>query len=248
MTDSKTNSNELEGLGRATLDQYISSDLIPKQELSDNLGLFLRRQILARFAFMMEIYKRILPVHGTIFEFGCRFGQNMALFTSFRGMFEPFNYNRKIVGFDTFEGFPTTHRKDGSNRAIEVGNYAVPVGYERVLHELLVAHEQQAPLSHITKHEIVKGDVTKTLDIYLADHPETIVALAYFDFDLYEPTKHCLDRILSIMPRGAVIAFDELNYQKFPGETQALKEIVSLRDLRLERLPFCPLNSFAVLD
>ena len=34
-----------------------------------------------------------------------------------------------------------------------------------------------------------------TLRKYLDDHPETIVALAYFDFDLYEPTRKCPDQI-----------------------------------------------------
>jgi hypothetical protein len=248
MVVSFSNPSKLEELGRKTIEKYISSDFFPQAELLDNLGLFMRRQTWGRLAFMMEIYKRIVPVHGVVMEFGVRWGQNMALFTSFRGLFEPFNYNRKLVGFDTFEGFPNVHKKDGIAEQIAIGHYSVTAGYEEMLRELLVAHEQQAPLNHIAKHELVKGDVMNTLDAYLELHPETIVALAYFDLDLYEPTRHCLERILPLMPRGGVLAFDELNHERLPGETRALKELITLRELRLERLPYSPLTSFAVLD
>ena len=36
-----------------------------------------------------------------VIEFGVRWGANLGLFQSLRGMYEPFNYNRKIVGFET---------------------------------------------------------------------------------------------------------------------------------------------------
>lgn len=75
---------------------------IPSDEKLSHLGLFTRRQPMSRVMFMWEVYKKIIDVHGVIFEFGVRWGQDLALFESFRGMLEPFNYNRKIVGFDTF--------------------------------------------------------------------------------------------------------------------------------------------------
>jgi len=39
---------------------------------------------------------------------------------------------------------------------------------------------------------INKGDASVEMK-YLYDNPETIIALAYFDFDLYQPTKKCLE-------------------------------------------------------
>jgi hypothetical protein len=50
------------------------------------------------------------------------------------------------------------------------------------------------------------------------------------------------------MPKGAVIAFDELNHSAWPGETMALLDTLGIRSLRLERFPFQPQLSFAVLD
>jgi len=63
---------------------------------------------------MHELYQNIINVHGNIVEFGTRWGTNLALFESFRGMYEPYNYTRKIVGFDTFEGFSGIDGKDGN--------------------------------------------------------------------------------------------------------------------------------------
>ncbi len=54
-------------------------------------------------------------------EFGVKWGQNLALFQSFRGMYEPYNHNRKIIGFDTFEGFPSVDKKDGGSKIIKAG-------------------------------------------------------------------------------------------------------------------------------
>jgi hypothetical protein len=54
-------------------------------------------------------------------EFGVRWGQNMALFTSFRNIYEPYNVSRKIIGFDTFAGFPSISEQDGVAETVQVG-------------------------------------------------------------------------------------------------------------------------------
>lgn len=82
-------------------------------------------------------------------EFGVRWGRNLALFESLRGIHEPFNHNRKIVGFDTFEGFPSTHEKDGDADIVRVGAYDVTEKYEDFLAEILAYHEQESPISHV---------------------------------------------------------------------------------------------------
>lgn len=241
-------STEEEIRRRDRLVELLRASPIPTEELPHNLGLYLTRQTLARLLFMQELYRLALPVHGVIAEFGVRWGQNMALWTSLRGIFEPYNYNRKIIGFDTFTGFPSVHEKDGGNPAVRAGAYGVSEGYAAHLEEILAINESQAPIPHIRKFELVQGDVTVTLDDYLGRHPETIFALVYFDFDLYEPTRHCLERIAGRLVKGSVIGFDELNMPQFPGETLALMETLGLRNVALRRLPYSPLTSYFVVD
>jgi hypothetical protein len=68
------------------------------------------------------------------------------------------------------------------------------------------------------------------------------------DFDLYEPTRVALEHFLPRMPRGAVIAFDELDNPLWPGETQAMLEFLESHRFCLERCHFDPYIGYAVLD
>lgn len=226
--------------------ELLKNTPIPDDELLSNLGLYLNRQTLSRIFFMQELYQKIIDVHGVIMEFGVRWGQNLALFSSFRGMYEPYNYNRKIIGFDTFAGFPEVHSKDGGK--ITTGDYSVTDNYEEYLEKILKHHQSESPIAHMKKFEIIKGDATKTIHEYLQKHPETIVALAYFDFDIYLPTRECLVAIKDRMPKGSILAFDELNYPEMPGETLAFHEVFGIDKYAIKRSPLAPVPSYIIID
>jgi hypothetical protein len=219
---------------------------IPENEMLANLGLFMNGQALSRLLFMNELYENILTVHGSIMEFGVRWGQNLALWSECRAMYEPYNHNRKIIGFDTFEGFPSVHENDRG--FAETGDYAVISQYEEYLEKILNFHEQENPIPHLKKYQLVKGDATVELEKYLKENPETIISLAYFDFDIYEPTKVCLELIREHLTRGSIIGFDQLNRHDFPGETLAVKEVLGLSRYKLVRSRHSRVNCFAIID
>lgn len=231
---------------RAELSDALADAPIPPDELPSNLGLYVTPQLLSRFLLMDRLYQQILEVPGIVVEFGCRWGQNLALFSSLRGIYEPFNRHRRIVGFDTFRGFPAVSDEDGP--LLRPGAYAVPDGYEEYLSRILALQEAEGGLPHLTRFELVVGDVTETLDSFLADHPETVIALAYFDLDLYRPTKACLETIRPRLTRGSVLGFDDLNAPEAPGETLALREVFGLDRYRLRRSPFNARASYLVID
>lgn len=219
---------------------------IPDEEMLRNLGLYIRRQELKRHLFMNELYKKIIDVNGIIVEFGTRWGQNLALFESFRGIYDPFNLYRKIVGFDTFEGFPSVTEKDGG--FVSQNDYSVSENYEDYLEQIMQYHEQESPVGHLKKFEIIKGDVVVEVEKYFDEHPETIVALAYFDLDLYSPTKKCLETIKDHLTKGSVLGFDELNDHNHPGETLALKEVFGLGKYEIKRNCYSVRQSYIVID
>jgi hypothetical protein len=221
---------------------------IPDEEILTSLGLFIRRQSWARMLFMHEIYKMILDVPGVVMEFGVRWGQNMALFQSFRGLYEPFNHHRKIVGFDTFTGFPGVDPKDGNAEGMAKSTYSVTDGYKAYLERILSYHESESPIAHKQKYELVVGDACETLPRYLKEQPETIVALAYFDFDIYQPTLKCLQAIRPHLTKGSIVGFDELAQRSFPGETIAFQEVLGSLNVRLRRLPFSADPCFFVVE
>lgn len=244
----KWNASEREREIREQLVAQFKQCPIPDNELMQNLPLFISRQNLSQILFVHEMYQHIVDVHGVIMEFGVRWGRNLALYESLRGIYEPHNYNRKIIGFDTFEGFPSVDEKDGDDEVISVGAYNVTENYDEYLASILDYHEQESPIPHIKKYELVKGDAVEGIDRYLGDHPETIVALAYFDFDIYKPTKACLLAIKERLTKGSVIGFDELNSSFYPGETLALKETLGLDTYSIRHSRFSPSQSYIVIE
>ena len=149
---------------------------LPDDQILPNLGLFLNSKTLARINFMQYIYRKIIDIQGVVFDFGTRWGQNMAIFSSCRGMYEPFNRHRKIIGFDTFSGFPSISEQDGKADLMKKGNVIVTENYEKYLDKIMMFHEKDNPLSHIKRYEIVKGDAILTVKKYLEDNPQTIIA------------------------------------------------------------------------
>lgn len=226
---------------------YFKSSPLPDDEILANLGLFLTSKNLSRILFFYEIYKMILHTHGNIFEFGVRWGQTLSIMTALRGIFEPFNRHRKIVGFDTFKGFKGMTKKDGKASRCKNGSFSVTTNYEKFLDEIIATQERLNPIPHLKKYEIVKGDAAKTIAKYFKKHPETIISLAIFDFDIYAPTKAALELIKPCLCKGSILVFDELCDDIFPGETVALKEVFGLNKLKIERLPMCARVSYLEL-
>ena len=221
---------------------------VPNNEIISHLGLYLDRSALGHILFIHELYRRILDVHGVIIELGVRWGRNLAQFTELRNLYEPRNASRRIIGFDTFAGFPGVSAQDGAADGIVAGAYSVEPGYETELAGLLSAHERFGLRSHVQKFEVLKGSIIDTLPEYLERHPETIVALAYFDLDLYEGTRQGLELIRDRLVKGSVVAFDELGLPQMPGEPPALLDTWGLRDLRIQRSPMSHFESFVVIE
>ncbi len=247
-TNEKVYSNDLEKECKSELLNLFNKCPIPDHAILENLGIFLTSKNLSRILFMNFIYSKIVDVQGVVLDFGTRWGLNLTLFAALRGIYEPFNRHRKIIGFDTFEGFPVIAKEDGKSDLMEEGSATVTERYKDFLSKLMRCHEKSNPLSHIQKFDILAGDACNTIDTYIEARPHTIVALAYFDFDLYLPTKKCLDSIKDRLVKGSVLAFDELNDHDSPGETVALMESIGLNNIRLKRHRYTSRVSYYVVE
>jgi hypothetical protein len=208
---------------------------------------FISKRSMARFIAKERIFEKILPVNGIIVECGVFNGAGLFTWAQLSNIHEPVNYNRKIVGFDTFEGFPSVDAaKD--NAGVRVSAKGDLKG--STLEDISLSIEKynnERHLSHIKNIELVKGDFNVTAPAYLEANPHILVSLLYLDFDLYEPTKKALELFMPRMPRGAIIAFDELNCESFPGETAALQEVVGIGKYEIRRFPFEPWISYIQL-
>jgi len=214
----------------------------------ENFPKYVRRQYLKRFLAMYEVFKRVLPVKGSVIECGVYHGFGLMAWAKLSTILEPENLTRRIYGFDTFEGFPTVGDKDlgAAGTAAAVGDLHSD-SYEELL-KLIEAFDRDRFLGHIPKVELIRGEMTKTIPDFVSSHPHIVVSLLFLDCDLYEPTKAAIEAFVPRMPKGAVIAFDELDNPLWPGETIALLETVGLSRLQLTRLEWDPYIAFAKIE
>ena len=214
----------------------------------ENFTKYVRRQHLKRFLAMYEIFKQAMPIKGSIVECGVFRGFGLMAWAKLSAMLEPENFTRRVYGFDTFGGFPNTSKeKDGSPFAEPQPGELASNSYDE-LRQLIREHDSDRFLGHISKAELVRGDMAETIPTFVLDHPHLIVSLLFIDCDLFEPTKVALKEFLPRMPKGAILAFDDLDNPLWPGETLALLESVGMGNLRLRRLAWDPYIAYCALD
>ena len=190
---------------------------------------YISRQSLTKFIARTEVFKKQLHINGSVLEVGVHRGASFMTWAHLSSILEPVNYLRQIIGFDTFSGFTDLSEKDskGTSDHLEIGGFNPGNHAYQNLMEAIQLYDKNRLMGHITKCQLIKGDAKYEIPKYLESNPHTLISLLHLDADLYEPTKVALQHIVPRMPKGAIILFDELNLDQFPGETN----ITSIRIL-----------------
>jgi hypothetical protein len=213
----------------------------------ENFPVYARRKSVTRFLALYEVFKLALPVKGSVVECGVNRGFGLMSWAKFSAVIEPANLSRRIYGFDSFEGFPAIHRLDRNPYASPARGGLSASSFDEI--ERLVAEfDRDRFLGHIAKIKLVAGDARRTIPEFVRRNRHLVVSLLFMDFDLFEPTRVALEHFVPRMPRGAVLAFDELDNPIWPGETAALLESLGIQRLRIQRLPWDPYIGFAVIE
>lgn len=229
----------------------------PTEQKLQNFTKYVNRKSIARFLVQYELFKKQLHVKGSIVEAGVHHGGGLMAWAKLSTTLEPYNYHRQIFGFDTFEGFPDVDPKDikggeipkegYGSRVVEAGAFKENYDIFAELTGVIADYDQNRFINQIPKVEIIKGDANVTIPQFVKDRPSTLVSLLYLDFDIYSPTVTAIKSFLSRMPKGAILAFDELNDEYWPGETHALLEQLDLNKYGLKCFEFEPNISYIQL-
>ena len=222
---------------------------VPIETRLNNFEKYVKRQSLSRFLARYELFKMQLPIKGCIVECGVHHGGGLLGWAKMASALEPYVLDRRIFGFDTFEGFPSVCDKDvgAGNDEAKVGGLVIGYDVYAELQDLISEYDETRYLNQFKKTFLVKGDACETIPRFVKEHPYVVISLIFLDFDLYEPTKVALNYLLPRMPKGAVLAFDELNNPWWPGETLALLEHFDINEKSIKRFSFDPNISYIVL-
>lgn len=200
--------------------------------VADAPFVFSSRLSVAGMLTRVELFNKVRKIPGHIIECGVYRGNSLMLLNQLSILLEPYSINRSIVGFDTFDGFASINsERDPSD--ISEDNFSDTD--MDVINEMIQCNDLTRPVSGIPRCEVIKGDIMETLPKFVENTPHLLVSMLILDTDLYEPTKLALEKIVPHMPKGGVVALDEVAYRHFAGETVAFKEALNINNVKLKK-------------
>ncbi|WP_157727657.1 TylF/MycF/NovP-related O-methyltransferase [Stappia sp. ES.058] len=229
-----------------TRSQAIDGLPVAPHRLVDMMPVFSTRQAVTRFLETYDYWNLIRDIPGNIIECGVAGGNFLMAMAHFASIFEPHHYTRRVVGFDTFEGFTEPTKEDLSSAARHMHKGGLAFESFDMLTSAIELFDGNRMIGHVPKVELVKGDICETFPAYLERCPAATIGLLHLDLDLYKPTRDVLDLAWDRMARGAVVVFDEINHEDYPGETIAVRESLGLDRLRLRRVPCASMAAYCI--
>ena len=189
-----------------------------------------------------EIYKRISKLNGDIIECGVFKGVSLIRFLTFRD-FDKTSKIKKIYGFDAFGSFPTPatdkiHKIRDTNIA-KLHDKKIGLGIN------IKKLDNVLKKKGFKNYQLIKGDVTKTIDFFVANKKDLKISLLHLDMDIYEPTKHTLNKLFKFIIKNGIILIDD--YKHIKGATVAIDEFLKEnKKLHIQKLSSTSRPSFII--
>ena len=228
------------------LNDYFSKSVGTDVEKIQNFPKYVPRQDLTNFIARYEIFKKILDIPGNVIECGIFFGGGLMTSAHLSSIFESINFERKIIGFDTFKGLTELSKFDSKSSPLAKKGAFAAKSFDD-LQKGIKLYDSNRFLNHLEKIQIIRGNAVKTIPKFLKDNPQTIISLLNLDFLLYEPSKIALENFVPRMPKNSIIAFNTLTDAKWPGTMHAVKDTLGIKNREFKRFSFNPYIQYLVL-
>jgi hypothetical protein len=205
----------------------------------NSLTRFMSRQDVAKLLAQRELLIKTKGTLGDIIEAGVYFGSGLMGWGLILTTLEPYNYQCKVVGFDTFKGTQGVSKHDQANRKYNRVNGEYKAESYEDLKKSIKLFNVDRPLSHIDKIKLIKGDCAQTSKNYIKENPECNVRILHLSMNIYKPTAKMLETFLPRMSKGSLVVIDGLNHAT-AGCYQALKEKIDINKVHLKNIDYFP--------
>lgn len=168
-----------------------------------------------------------------IVECGVAAGSSLAHMLAFT---KSQNLSFKIVGFDSFEGFPDATASDSKNFDPNAPEFRV---YQQFTEDLV--RQNISSVHGLTDDDVhdlalVKGWIPDSFSDFDFSHG---IALLHIDVDLYAPYKASLEILWDFVLPGGLVIFDEYDLgrdtEKWPGAKKAIDEFTAQKGIEIEK-------------
>lgn len=234
--DGRTNfafDDEIEAMLEAHFDTYG----VTRREIWRNFAIYSRRVFMKRFLALYELYRQVADLPGDIVELGVYRGATLMAFANFVEIRNMGDRQKRIFGFDNFQGFGALDEKDGAEKpefGKATGGFA-SAPFEAALHDAIRIFDADRFIPHKPRIVLVKGDIEETVPQFVAENPGVRISLIHFDADLYRPTVVALEQLWPLVVPGGIVAFDEYGVPPWEGESRAVDEYFAGRNVKLRR-------------
>ncbi len=194
--------------------------------------IYARRIHLKRFLAHYELFRMVADLPGDIVELGVYRGVSLMSWANFLEIRCMGDRQRKVWGFDSFEGLSELDAKDGAPDPTVgkiAGGYTDHGG---PLEDAITIFDSDRFIPHKPRVQLVSGDICETVPQWVKDNPGVRISLLHFDCDLYRPTKVALEALWPLVVPGGVVAFDEYGIPPWEGESKAVDEFFDTVQLR----------------
>jgi hypothetical protein len=170
---------------------------------------------LARAMAVADLLRSTARVPGHVAEFGSWKGANLMLMAKLLRIWNPHG-SKMVHAFDSFEGL-TQFSNEDAGAVVDRGRYA---GNPLELKAMIDLYRMQDEIA------IHAGLIEQTLPELLKRDTSLSFSFVYCDTDLYGSIRVILDNLHERLSQGGVFAFDEWNFENYPGETVAVREFL----------------------
>jgi hypothetical protein len=185
-------------------------------------------KLLARF----ELFKNVIDLPGDIVEAGVFKGTGLLYWARLLQVFNP-QSARRVIGFDTFGGYPDSTGRDYDQQMGE--RFLADANYKGGSPDEILRRAETLGLSH--RVQLIQGDSTKTIPEYKRDNPGFRIAILNLDFDIYEPTAVALEQFYPLIVPSGIIILDEYACRGW-GESEAADAFFRSRDVVYHSIPW----------
>lgn len=222
--------------------EYFENSVGSLSDKLNSLSRYKSRQNFAKDICYYELIKMTKNVLGNIIECGVYFGNSLMNYANYSVALEPYNYQCKIIGFDTFSGGVGVSAKDNHNYSFkrEDGEYNAD-SFEDLGRSIEIFNMDR-PVSNLEKIYLIKGDIRETSKEYIAQNPQTTIRILNLTMNYYEPTLAALQNFYPCVSKGGIVVINGLNYAS--GCSQALNEYLGVNNVELKTFDFYPNISY----
>lgn len=178
------------------------------------------------FKILEHLTKQSINIEGDIAECGVYQGGTLL---GIKLVLNSLGSNKKIFGFDSFEGLPNPSDND------KIENKHPREALKGFFSDcsFLKLNTKINDLNLISI-KLVKGYFSDTLSNY----DEYKFSLVHLDCDLYDSYKECLNFFYDRVSEGGFIVFDEYDYSQdvYPGAKKAIDEFLAKKEIPINRL------------